>query len=66
MALKKPYDKIPHSAENFQHILLNFVLLNLSYFFEADGKGLDRKFIENELYKVCKNCAFLYYVPFRP
>ena len=71
-ALKKSYDKIPHSAESFQHIHLNYVLLHLSYFFEADGKGLHRKFIENELYKVCKNAcihlliAFLYYVPIRP
>ncbi|XP_019853528.1 PREDICTED: protein unc-13 homolog D-like [Amphimedon queenslandica] len=58
MALKKSYDKIPHSAESFQHIGLNYVLLHLSYFFEADGKGLDRKFIENDSYKTLSDDLF--------
>ena len=54
VALKNSYDKIPHSSANPLHIRLNFVLLELSDFFEADGKGLKRTVIESEYYMVCK------------
>ena len=52
VALKDLYDKIPHSSANPLHVRLSYVLLHLSYFFEADGKGLNRKFIESETYMV--------------
>ena len=60
MALKNLYDKIPHSSANPLHVRLSYVLLHLSYFFEADGKGLNTKFIESEFYMVCEMNIAMY------
>lgn len=51
-ALKVEYDKLPHSSNNSLHFRLSYILLNLSDFFEADGNGLARRYIESEVYMV--------------
>ncbi|XP_019853517.1 PREDICTED: protein unc-13 homolog D-like [Amphimedon queenslandica] len=57
-ALRNTYDKIPHSSANPLHVRLNLVLLDLSDFFEADGKGLSRRFIESEYYMELRDSLF--------
>ncbi|XP_019853732.1 PREDICTED: protein unc-13 homolog D-like [Amphimedon queenslandica] len=53
------YDKIQHTSETRPlHIRLSFVLIHLSDFFEADGKGLNKRIIESEQYLALKNSLF--------
>lgn len=51
-ALRKEYNKVPHTSQNPLLIRLNYLVLNLSDFFEAGGGGLSRSEIESEEYTV--------------